>query len=85
MGGDWVGPLAGQYGHDGNICVDPLFCAPEGGDFRLQEDSPCAPGGECDRIGAWPVGCGACSIPDASDDAPSETTPSWGEIKAMFR
>ena len=74
-GGDWVGGIADQYGLNGNISADPLFCDPENGDFRLQEDSPCAPGTECDLIGAWPVGCG----PTAAE----QTT--WGGLKARFR
>jgi len=62
-GGDWVGYIADQYGVDGNISEDPLFC----GDlnpllpYLLHGDSPCAPdyNPECGLIGAWPVGCGA--------------------------
>ena len=61
-GGDWVGCIADQYGIRGNICEDPLFCGPGGGDFTLQDISPCAPfsppNPACDLIGAWPVGCG---------------------------
>lgn len=60
-GGDYVGCLAGQNGIEGNISLDPLFCDLENENFRLQEDSPCAPftspNPDCDLIGAWPVGC----------------------------
>ncbi len=60
-GGDWVGSVAAQAGINGNICEDPLFCAPAAGNFRLQPDSPCgpftAPNPECDLVGAHPVGC----------------------------
>ncbi len=60
-GGDWVGHIADQYGINGNISEDPLFCNAAEGDFTLQVDSPCAPfsppNPECDLIGAWPVGC----------------------------
>jgi len=73
--GDWFGPIASQYGINGNISADPLFCAPEVGDFTLHGDSPCAPGGECGLIGAWPVGC---------DPTPTVQT-TWGAIKAMHR
>jgi len=34
-GGNWVDCIAGQEGQDGNICADPLFCDPDGGDFTL--------------------------------------------------
>ncbi len=74
-GGDWVGPIAGQYGINGNISEDPLFCAPVADDFTLHEDSPCAPGGACGLIGAWPVGCGPTPT--------VETT--WGAIKGLYR
>ncbi|MFC1573258.1 right-handed parallel beta-helix repeat-containing protein, partial [Candidatus Eisenbacteria bacterium] len=62
--GDWVGCIADQYGVNGNISEDPLFCAPDYDDFNLQEGSPCAPfsppNEECDLIGAW---SGACHPP----------------------
>ncbi len=78
-GGDWVGSIADQYGINGNISEDPLFCDPENGDFTLQESSPCAPfsppNPECDLIGAWTVGCGGTPV----------TENTWGGIKAMFR
>lgn len=73
-GGDWTGLIAGQLGINGNICADPLFCDPASGDLRLHENSPCAPGSECDLIGAWPVGCGQTPV----------SSSTWGEIKAMF-
>jgi len=79
-GGDWVGPYVAPFlGVAGNIAEPPLFCDPTGGDFALDEASPCAPfsppNPECDLIGAWPVECG--------------TTPpeekSWGQIKNLYR
>lgn len=57
--------------------ADPLFCAPEDGDYSLQATSPCLPSLSlgCDLIGALGQGCGAVS-----------TTPmSWGSLKATFR
>jgi hypothetical protein len=78
-GGDWVGEIADQFGTNGNISEDPLFCDPEMDNFYLQEDSPCGPftppNEECDRIGAWPVGC----------EPTATITTSWGGIKALFR
>jgi hypothetical protein len=59
----------------GNISADPLLSDPEKGDFRLQHDSPCIPSGDCDLIGAWPVGCGGTPV--------EKTT--WGGLKALFR
>jgi hypothetical protein len=65
-GGDWVGPISSQFGINGNISLDPLFCAPNVGDFRLQEGSPCRPHSpenpECDLLGAWPVGCDISTV-----------------------
>jgi hypothetical protein len=60
-GGDWVGNIAGQYGTEGNICSDPLFCDAGRHDFTLEDDSPCRShppeNPYCDRMGSWPVGC----------------------------
>ena len=62
-GGDWVGSIEDQYGINGNISEDPLFCDPENEDFTLRSDSPCVafspPNTKCDLIGAQPVGCDA--------------------------
>jgi hypothetical protein len=70
-------------GTNGNISVDPQFCAvdpPGSGNFLLQSDSPCAPGNHpdgypCGLIGARPVGCGAISVKQTS----------WGAIKAIYK
>jgi len=78
-GGDWIGYIADQYGVDGNISEDPLFCSSENPDepHTLYTDSPCAPENnpECGQIGAWGV---ACAV------TPVQAT-SWGTIKAMCR
>ena len=48
-------------GTNGNISADPLFCHPAGGDYYLQDGSPCGPftpgNPGCDLMGAWPQGC----------------------------
>ncbi len=75
-GGDWVGPIAGLLGIQGNICEDPQYCDPEAGDLHLHALSPCAPSNpECGLIGSLPVGCGTTPVDRVS----------WGEIKTMFR
>lgn len=57
-GGDWVGCISDQYGQNGNISADPLFCDQESGNFHLQPASPCSPDSSaCGQIGAWPVEC----------------------------
>jgi len=58
-GGDWVGWIAGQYGVNGNISTDPMFCDPENGDYHIYNLSPCAPAQQptCGLIGALDVGC----------------------------
>lgn len=75
-GGDWEGSIADQFGINGNISKDPLFCDPENGDFTIRSDSPCAPfsppNEECDLIGAWPV---ACFPPTAT------RATTWGRVK----
>jgi hypothetical protein len=78
-GGDWIGPIAGQYGVNGNFSADPLHCGPSLLDFRLHADSPCAPGNHpdgasCGLIGGCLVGCG---------DVPAQRR-TWGGIKSVF-
>jgi hypothetical protein len=74
--GDWVGCIADQYGINGNVSEDPLFCDMAGGDYTIHADSPCAPehSGGCGLIGALPVGCGVTAV--------EPTT--WGAIKQAF-
>lgn len=59
--GDWVGSIANQLGVAGNISLDPLFCDLQGGDYHLQDGSPCAPHSPqnpgCELVGTLPVGC----------------------------
>ncbi len=74
-GGDWVPGIAEQHGVNGNISADPSLCDPENGDFRLRDDSPCTPSGDCGLMGAWPVGCGGTPVEQAT----------WGGIKSLFR
>jgi hypothetical protein len=76
-GGDWTEQIAGQYGVDGNISEDPLFCDLGNHDLTLQSTSPCAPENnpECGLIGAWPVGCDGTPVSRAT----------WGRVKAVFR
>lgn len=66
VGGDWLGWIADQFGVNGNISADPLFCDPGVGDLSLHIDSPCLPGHnpECGLIGAWPVGCPSSGVAD---------------------
>ncbi|MBU1699904.1 MAG: right-handed parallel beta-helix repeat-containing protein [Candidatus Eisenbacteria bacterium] len=83
-GGDWVGGIAWQYGINGNISSDPIFCDPEIADLHIRADSHCAPfsppNEECDLIGALPVGC---YPPTATGSASGITT--WGRIKAVYQ
>jgi hypothetical protein len=76
-GGNGVGSISRQYGINGNISADPLFCNAGSEDFTLHANSPCAPDSnpDCGLIGAWPVNCSSTSV---------ELT-TWGAVKAMFR
>ena len=48
---------------EGNIDLDPLFCAPDSANYQLAENSPCIGTGlEGANMGANEVGCGALSI-----------------------
>jgi predicted outer membrane repeat protein len=61
VGGDWTPGISDQFGVNGNIAVDPLFCLEENPERSLtvMSSSPCAPGArlECGGIGAAGVGC----------------------------
>lgn len=80
--GDYVGCIAGQEGINGNFSACPSFCYAGLDDFRLCDESPCAPGNHpdgyaCGLIGALDVDC-SCG-PSAADGS------SWGAIKAKYR
>ncbi len=76
-GGDWVGCIAEQYGVEGNISADPLFCDDLNPllPYLLQGASPCAAENNpsCGQIGAFPIGCAA------PQDVPHGGLPSWRE------
>ena len=57
--GDWEGAIADQFGINGNISDDPLFCDADNSDFTIRSDSPCAPefSHGCGLIGVLGVGC----------------------------
>jgi M6 family metalloprotease-like protein len=90
-GGDWVGPLAGLDGSDGNFGADPLFCNAMGGNFALDEFSPCARGNHpdggaaCDGeyLGAADLGCLAVTLTDVTSgplgDAGDSRGAAWGD------
>jgi predicted outer membrane repeat protein len=65
-GGDWVECIEDQIWINGNIWEDPMFCDPGAENYRLEDNSPCAPfsppNAECDLIGAWPTGCNPSSV-----------------------
>ncbi|MBD3348013.1 MAG: hypothetical protein GF400_02310, partial [Candidatus Eisenbacteria bacterium] len=69
-GGDWVGCVSDQAGENGNFSLDPMFCAPESLNYRLQEGSPCSDPPGCGLVGALPVGCSP-----APDEPDIEVTP----------
>ncbi len=76
-GGDYAGYVVDPTGSAGNISADPLFCGASLGDYRLDENSPCAPDnspGECGLIGALDVGCGVTAVEPAT----------WGGIKGRY-
>ncbi len=63
-GGDWVGPIAGQCGQNGNLCGDPMFCDLAGGVLTIHAESPCRSYRTegCGMVGALPIGCPAAGI-----------------------
>ncbi len=61
-GGDWIGPIMGQFGNAGNIWSDPFFCYADNpeGPYTIKSTSPCVGGGAgCGLIGACGIGCWA--------------------------
>ncbi len=58
-GGDWVDYISDQFGVNGNISLDPLFCDTSNSDFHIFDTSPCATANnECQAlIGALDIGC----------------------------
>ena len=82
QGGDWVGPIAGQCGVNGNFSACPSFCDAPEGNLGLCDESPCLPGNhpdgyECGLIGAFgqDCSCGPTGVEPAT----------WGGIKALYR
>jgi predicted outer membrane repeat protein len=60
VGGDWVGPIMGQFGRNGNISADPMFCevSNPAAPYSIDSSSPCVGGGTgCGIIGACGIGC----------------------------
>ncbi|MFH1279055.1 MAG: T9SS type A sorting domain-containing protein [Candidatus Eisenbacteria bacterium] len=78
-GGDWTGCVAGQEGTNGNISLDPRFCRPASGNFKVRRGSPCVADSACGVIGAYGVGCfgnieweeGSVAKTVAEEDTPS--------------
>ncbi|MCX6829855.1 MAG: dockerin type I domain-containing protein [candidate division Zixibacteria bacterium] len=58
--GNWVDCIAAQFGQNGNISLDPLFCDTANKNFHINTSSPCAPSNNsCGQlIGAYDVACG---------------------------
>ncbi len=59
---DWfaneVGEVGGRALSADDFSVDPRFCNPDSGDFRLRADSPLLDRSGCGRVGALGMGCG---------------------------
>ncbi len=67
--GDWVGSIEEQFGTEGNISENPLFCDVGTDSLKLHDGSSCAPysppNPECGLIGALPVGCEFQALDDS--------------------
>jgi hypothetical protein len=57
------GLFAGLADADSNLTLDPQFCDPLAGDFRVAASSPCGPSGPYGQIGALGVGCSVMTVP----------------------
>ncbi|MBU2502139.1 right-handed parallel beta-helix repeat-containing protein [bacterium] len=71
-GGDWTAMISDQFGVNGNLNQDPLFCNHLNEDLTLRGDSPCAVvnNAGCGQIGAFAVGCSGSWLvrPDGTGD-----------------
>ena len=58
-GGNWNENIFPQFGINGNISLDPLFCDTAYSEFTIRNSSPCAPeNNDCGKlIGAFGIGC----------------------------
>ncbi|MCK4548184.1 MAG: hypothetical protein KAW17_12175 [Candidatus Eisenbacteria sp.] len=77
---DWDDAFADQLGIRGNLCEEPVFCNPPGGNFGLGPSSPCLPeNNACGRrIGAFGVAC--------SEETSATVRPTtWSAVKALYR
>ena len=80
---NYGGFCADQTGINGNITMDPQFCAskPDSSrNFYIQSDSPCAPGNHpdgspCALIGYCHIGCDTTSVEEET----------WSKIKLLYR
>ena len=75
-GGNWVGCIDSLALLYGNMEADPLFCDTADHNFRLLDDSPCAPlNNSCNElIGAYPVGCDPMDVEEQQHDPTLPTT-----------
>ncbi|MFH1844418.1 MAG: right-handed parallel beta-helix repeat-containing protein [bacterium] len=71
-GGDWGGIFGWLLNRNGNMCVDPLFCAPNDGNYYLNIMSPCLNDLECGHLGVYGVGCSF-----SPTDDPEPSTARW--------
>ena len=73
-GGDWIGCLFGLLDVAGNFSDDPLFCHADGGDFTLQDNSPCLPKNNVCGILIGVLDVGSC-FPDDVGETPYDDLP----------
>jgi len=76
-GGDWVGEIQGQFGLNGNISLDPLFCNVASRDFTLATSSPCLPENNPDGVLIGACGWG-CDYPTSTGEImPEQPSGLW--------
>lgn len=79
-GGNWSDCIVGAAGENGNFSADPLFCDPDGGDYRLDHSSPCtAANSGCGLMGALPVGCGLTGV-----GLPPTESNHFSRVKSLY-
>jgi hypothetical protein len=81
-GGDYVGQIAGRNGVSGNISADPQFCNIPGGNFQVEDCSPCLPGNHPDSYDCG----GAIGLCGSGCECGTATIPTtWGTVKGLYK
>ncbi len=72
--GNWSDPISHQVTLRGNISTDPLFCAPQYGNFSLNDASVCLPENNPTRLGTFIGAFGRGCASPSNQTGPQQVT-----------